>query len=84
MRLRRPLADGADCAQMSDAGKSGDSMLRALFAVLLMLPLASCLAAAAVGATVGAAGAVIGAGADATGAVVGAAIPGDDEDEEDD
>lgn len=59
-------------------------MIRLLAALLLMAPLSSCLAAAAVGATVGAAGAVVGAGAGAAGAVVGAAIPGDDDDEDDD
>ncbi|MGE0596760.1 MAG: NF038104 family lipoprotein [Hyphomonadaceae bacterium] len=58
-------------------------MFRVLASLLLMLPLSSCLAAAAVGATVGAAGAVVGAGAEATGAVIGAAIPGDDDDEDD-
>ena len=58
-------------------------MIRLVAALLLMLPLSSCLAAAAVGATVGAAGAVVGAGAKATGAVVGAAIPDGDEEDDD-
>lgn len=59
-------------------------MLKALAALLLMLPLTGCL----VGAVVGTAGAVVGTTAGvivgATGAVVDAAIPdGDDEDEDD-
>lgn len=59
-------------------------MLRLIATLVLMLPLSSCLAVAATGAVVGAAGAVVSTGARATGAVVGAAIPGDDDDEKDD
>lgn len=58
-------------------------MLRALAVVLMMLPLASCLAGAVVGAAVGVTGAVVGAAVDTTGAVVDAAIPdGDDKDDD--
>jgi ABC-type methionine transport system permease subunit len=59
-------------------------MLKALASLLLVLPLASCLVGAAIGAT----GAVVGAAVGATGAVVGATVdavtPGDDDDDEDD
>lgn len=60
-------------------------MLRTLAVLLLMLPLASCLAGAVVGTTVGVAGAVVGTAVKTTGAVIGAAIPdGEDEEDEDD
>lgn len=58
-------------------------MFKALAAMLLILPLASCLAAAVVGTAVGVTGAVVGAAVHTTGAVVGAAIPdGDDTDDD--
>lgn len=59
-------------------------MIKALAALLLMLPLASCLAGAVVGTTVGVAGAVVGTAVKATGAVVDAVIPDGDDDEDDD
>jgi hypothetical protein len=59
-------------------------MLRALAVVLLMLPLASCLAGAVVGATVDVAGAVVGTAVKTTAVIVDAAIPdGDDDDDKD-
>jgi hypothetical protein len=60
-------------------------MIKVLAALLLMLPLASCLAGAVVGTTVGVAGAIVGTAVKTTGAVVDAVIPdGDDEEDEDD
>ncbi len=68
-------------------------MFRALASLLLVLPLTACLAGAAIsatGAVIGAAvdvtGAVVGATVKTTGAVVDAAVPGDDDEveEEDD
>lgn len=64
-------------------------MLKALASLLLVLPLASCLVGAAVGATgavvgaaVGVTGAVVGTTVKAGGAVVDAVIPGDDDDDD--
>jgi hypothetical protein len=69
----------------------GSEMIRALAVLLLMLPLASCLAGAAIGVTgrvigttVGVAGNVVEAGVKVTGAVVDAAIPDDNDDDEKD
>jgi hypothetical protein len=67
-------------------------MIRTIAVILLMLPLSSCLAGAAisatgavVGAAVGVTGAVVGATVKTTGAVVDAAIPdGDDKDDDED
>jgi hypothetical protein len=66
-------------------------MFKALASLLLMAPLASCLAGAAIGATgavvgaaVGVTGAVVGAAVKTTGAVIDAATPGDDHDDEED
>lgn len=50
-------------------------MVRLLAAVLMTLPLCSCLAVAAAGAVVGVAGDVAEAGVKTTGAVIGAMIP---------
>jgi len=65
-------------------------MVKALVGLLLMLPLASCLAGAAIGATgavvgaaVGVTGAVAGATVKTTGAVIDAATPGDDDEDDD-
>jgi hypothetical protein len=58
--------------------------MRALAALLLMTPLASCLAGAAVGAAVEVTGAVVGAAVKTTGAVIDAATPDGDDDEDDD
>ena len=58
-------------------------MKKLIAALLLLLPLSSCLAAAVVGTAVGVTGAAVGAGVGATGAAVGAVTPGDDEDEDD-
>ena len=57
--------------------------MRALAALLLMLPLASCLAAAAVGAAVEVTGAVVGTAVKTTGAVIDAAVPDGDDDKDD-
>jgi hypothetical protein len=60
-------------------------MIRTLAALLLMLPLSSCLIGAVAGAAVDVTGAVVTTAVKTTGAVIGAAIPdGDDEDEDDD
>lgn len=66
-------------------------MIRAFTALLLMVPLASCLAGAALGATgrvigttVGVTANVVEAGVKVTGAVVDAAIPDDDDEDEKD
>jgi len=60
-------------------------MIRALFLVLLAVPL---LASCVVGTVVGATGTVIGAAVGATGAVIGATVdvitPDDDDDDDDD
>jgi hypothetical protein len=68
-----------------------DVMIRAIWTLLLVAPLAGCLVGAAVGATgavvgaaVGVTGAAVGAGAKVTGAVIDAAIPDGDEDEDED
>ena len=53
-------------------------MLRLLALASAAMMLSGCLAVAATGAVVGAAGAVVGTGVKATGAVVGAAIPDGD------
>jgi hypothetical protein len=57
-------------------------MIRLAVVVVSCLLLSSCLAAAAVGATVGAAGAAAGATVGAAGAVVGAVVPGGDNDKD--
>lgn len=59
-------------------------MIRTLAVLLLMLPLASCLAGAVVGAAVDVTGAVVSTGIKTTGAVVDALLPGDDDDDDDD
>jgi hypothetical protein len=51
-------------------------LIRGALIACATLPLAGCLAVAATGAVVGAAGTVVGTGVKATGAVVGAVIPG--------
>jgi hypothetical protein len=63
-------------------------MMKALGSLLVVLPLASCLAGAAIGATgavvgaaVGVTGAVVGTTVKTTGAVIDAATPGDDDDD---
>ena len=62
-------------------------MIRALAALLAALPLAACMAGAALDATgrlVGVTGAVVETGVKVTGAVVDAAIPDDDGETDDD
>lgn len=58
-------------------------MIKTMAALLLVVPLASCLAGAAVGTAVNVTGAVVGAGVKTTGAVIGAVIPDGDDDEDD-
>lgn len=64
-------------------------MKRAIACLLLMLPLASCLAGAAIGvagatagAAIGVTGAVVSTTVKTTGAVVGTALPHDDHDKD--
>lgn len=60
------------------------SIIRVLAVLLLLAPLPSCLAGAAIGAAATVTGAVVGAAVKTTGAVVDAAIPDGDKDEDDD
>ncbi len=88
--MRPTLARAFGKALMASLFIGERTMIRALAALLLILPLSACLAGAAIGvagAAIGAAGAVTGAvvgtAVKTTGAVVDAVLPGDDDEEED-
>jgi hypothetical protein len=86
-RLRSALAANAGLFFNPRAFEGMHCMFRAFACALLMLPLASCLAGAAIhaagataGAAVGVTGAVVSTTVKTTGAVAGAVLPHDDHD----